>query len=265
MTLGALMRSVVMVGVVMLFTACDKDKEMSDDDNANEALPFCESLIGSYTDTPTSEDMVRIAARCPSQTDWPDVSFFMEQKDSYQAATIHSLWGTSFDDEALARQNAAKYDSLSKAHNDLGYNRRTLTMVLECLYRRTTGIHVVSDTDYDEEHPAGTYLDDIIRIHFESAEDYLATGYTSLKQYLGKTTGPSSYYGSLPIIDLDLSEDLDEFNRIQRKLIRFSFSFRLTKAPEQTSTHRFTITYTNEDGVELSGTTEPITIRGGGQ
>ena len=133
------------------------------------------------------------------------------------------------------------------------------------VYRRTTGIHVVSDTDYDGEHPAGTYLDDIMRIHFESAEDYLATGYTSLKQYQGKTTGPSSYYGSLPIIDLDLSEDLDEFNRIQRKLIRFSFSFRLTKAPEQTSTHRFTITYTNEDGVELSGTTQPITIRGGGQ
>ncbi len=75
------------------------------------------------------------------------------------------------------------------------------------VYRRTTGIHVVSDTDYDGEHPAGTYLDDIMRIHFESAEDYLATGYTSLKQYQGKTTGPSSYYGSLPIIDLDLSED----------------------------------------------------------
>ena len=74
MTLGALMRSVVMVGMVMLFTACDKDKEMSDDDNANGALPFCESLIGSYTDTPTSEDMVRIAARCPSQTDWTGVS-----------------------------------------------------------------------------------------------------------------------------------------------------------------------------------------------
>ncbi|MFQ8806770.1 MAG: hypothetical protein ACLR8Y_18935 [Alistipes indistinctus] len=33
---------------------------------------------------------------------------------------FHSCWGTSFDDEALARQNAAKYDSLSKAHNDLG-------------------------------------------------------------------------------------------------------------------------------------------------
>lgn len=258
MTLGALTRSVVTVGMVMLFTACDKDKEMDDD---NGALPFCESLIGSYTDTPTSEDMIRIAALCPSETDWQDVSFFMVQKDAYRAAAIHSLWGTSFDDEALARQNAAKYDSLSKAHNDLDYNRRTLTMVMACLYRRTTGIHVVSDTDYDEEHPAGTYLDDIMRIHFKSAEDYLATGYTSLKQYLGKTTGPSSYYGSLPIIDLELSEYLDEFNRIQRKLIQFSFNFRLTKAPDRTGTHRFTITYTNEDGVELTGTTEPVMIQ----
>lgn len=255
MTLGALTRSVVTVGMVMLFTACDKDKEMNDD---NGALPFCESLIGSYTDTPTSEDMIRIAALCPSETDWSDVSFFMIQRDSYRAAAIHSLWGTSFDDEALARQNAAKYDSLSKAHNDLDYNRRTLTMVLECLYRRTTDIHVVSDTDYDGEHPAGTYLDDIIRIHFKSAEDYLATGYKSLKHYLGKTTRPSSYYGAS---DLELSEYLDEFNRIQRKLIRFSFSFRLTQAPDRTGTHRFTITYTNEDGVELTGTTEPITVR----
>ena len=39
MTLGALMRSVVMVGKVMLFTACDKDKEMNED-NAKGALPI---------------------------------------------------------------------------------------------------------------------------------------------------------------------------------------------------------------------------------
>ena len=258
MTLDALIRSVVMVGMVMLFTACDKDKEMDDQDGA---LPFLESLICSYTDTPTSEDMIQVETICPSETDWQNVSFFMIQKDAYRNATIHSLWGTSFDDEALARQNAAKFDSLAKAHKDEGYNRYTLTKVMECLYRRTTGVHVVSDTDYDGEHPAGTYLDDIMRVHFKSAEDYLATGYTSLKQYLGKTTGPSSYYGSLPIIDLNLSENLDEFNRIQRKLIRFSFIFRLTQAPEQTGTHRFTITYTNEDGVELSGTTEPIVIQ----
>lgn len=257
MVLGALTRSVVTVGTVMLFTTCDKDKE-KDDDNGD--LPFCESLIGSYTDTPTSEDMIRIAALCPSQTDWPNVSFFMIQRDSYEAATIHSLWGTSFDDEALARQNAAKYDSLPKAHNDLDYNRRTLTMVLECLYRQTTGIHVVSDTDYDEEHPAGTYLDDIIWIHFKSAEDYCDRLHI-FETISGKTTGPSSYYSSLPIIDLELSEYLDEFNRIQRKLIQFSFSFRLTKAPDRTGTHRFTITYTNEDGVEQTGTTEPVTVR----
>ena len=253
--MGALTWSVVTVGMVMLFTACDKDKEMDDD---NGALPYCKSLVCSYTDTPTSEDMIQVETICPSETDWQDVSFFMIQKDAYRNATIHSLWGTSFDDEALARQNAAKFDSLAKAHKDEGYNRETLTNVMECLYRRTTGIHVVSDTDYDGEHPAETYLDDIIRIHFKSAEDYLATGYTSLKHYLGKTTRPSSYYGAS---DLDLSEYLDEFNRIQRKLIRFSFIFGLTQAPEQTGTHRFTITYTNEDGVELTGTTEPITVR----
>lgn len=255
MTLGALTRSVVTVGMVMLFTACDKDKEMNDQ---NGALPFLESLICSYTDTPTSEDMIRVRSLCPSEADWQNVSFFMIQKDAYRNATIHPLWGVSFDDEALARQNAAKFDSLAKAHKDEGYNRFTLTSVMECLYRRTTGVHVVSDTDYNGEHPAGTYLDDIIRIHFKSAEDYLATGYTSLKHYLGKTTRPSSYYGAS---DLELSEYLDEFNRIQRKLIRFSFSFRLTKAPDRTDTHRFTITYTNEDGVELTGTTEPVTVR----
>ena len=81
MTLGALMRSVVMVGMVMLFTACDKDKEMSDDDNANGALPFCESLIGSYTDTPTSEDMVRIAARLAGCFFFHDTKRFLSSCD----------------------------------------------------------------------------------------------------------------------------------------------------------------------------------------
>ena len=175
--------------------------------------------------------------------------------------TIHAQWGVAFEDEALVWQNAAKYDSLAKAHNDLSYNRKTLIMGNSCLYRRTTGIHVVSDVDYDEAHPAGTYLDDIMRIRFTSAEDYLATGYTSLEQYLGQTTGPASYYGNVPIVNLDLSEDLDEFNQIQRKLIPFDFGFNLTKAPERTGTHRFTIIYMNEDGVELSATVEPIMVR----
>ena len=74
-------------------------------------------------------------------------------------------------------------------------------------------------------------------------------------------TGPASYYGNVPIVNLDLSEDLDEFNRIQRKLMPFDFGLNLTKAPERTGTHRFTIIYTNEEGVELTAAVEPITVR----
>ncbi|MFQ8806769.1 MAG: hypothetical protein ACLR8Y_18930 [Alistipes indistinctus] len=61
----------------------------------------------------------------------------------------------------------------------------------------------------------------------------------------------SSYYGASRL-GVERVAKRDEFNRIQRKLIRFGFSFRLTKAPDRTGTHRFTITYTNEDGVELT-------------
>ena len=135
------------------------------------------SLIVSYRDLPTSNDEIECAIRCDSETDWRLVSFTMTRKElSNKDMTIHAQWGVAFEDEALVWQNAAKYDSLTKAHNDLSYNRKTLIMVNSCLYRRTIGIHVVSDVDYDEAHPAGTYLDDIMCIRFTSAEDYLATG-----------------------------------------------------------------------------------------
>lgn len=261
MTLDALTRSVVRVGTVMLLMACSKENnvETKGDDGADGVIPYVETLIASYTDAPASSDRIEVMADCASAVDWQNVLLCLWPKGDEDDGLIHPLWGDSFKEEELHYAN--KFDSLAKAHNDHGYNRQTLTIVMGCLYRRTTGLHVVSDTDYDAQHPAGSYLDDIVTVRFKSAEDYLKTGYTSLKDYLGKTTGPDYSYEGLPVYNLNLRENLSEFNEIQRKLIRFEFRFRFTKAPDRTDTHRFTIVYTNEDGVELTGTTEPVTVR----
>lgn len=262
MTLGALTRSVVTVGMVMLLMACSKEESTNTKGEGGEGvIPFTKTLITSYTDTPTSSDRIEVKAYYfPAEEEkWQNFYLNIWSKADENDGLIHPVWGHSFGEKELL--NAAKFDSLCKAHDDLSYNQTTRTVVQSCLYRRTTGLHVVSDTDYDAQHPAGTYLDDIVTVRFKSAEDYLKTGYTSLKDYLGKTTGPDYYYEGLPVYNLNLRENLSEFNEIQRKLIQFGFGFKLNKAPDRTDTHRFTITYTNEDGVELTGTTEPVTVR----
>lgn len=260
---GTLMGGTIFVGMIMMLTACSKDVNKEDDSQGD--IPFVKSFIQSYADTPT-QDKVKVAIQSgvPTTTSYQNVSIEMRVVEDADYGVIHSLWGSRADGMAWTEKeqtNAKKFDSLAKAHNDTGYDRETLIFVTKCLYRQTKSIHVVSDTDYDASHPAGTPLDDILTITFNSAEDYLKSGYKALDSYLGQTTCGMNDLEGRPVKSTQLRESLAEFNQIQRKLIEFGFVFTPNIAPDQTSTHRFTVTYTNEDGVVLTGTTDPITIQ----
>ncbi len=62
-----------------------------------------------------------------------------------------------------------------------------------------------------------------------------------------------------------LEMPLEQFNREYRKLI-LSYRIRLNfkPAPDITSTHRFTVTYRDEDGRVLTATAAPVTLQGKG-
>lgn len=266
----------IVVAAVVL-GGCDKNDSSKDDAD----LLYSESFISSYTELPTQEQVEAavLEKEIPHETDpadliwlqkaktqtersYSDVEFVFRTKLGTTCLQYHDLWGSEpFSEEEIAA--AAKFKELAQAHADLSYKRKGISFA-NCLYKKTESLHVVSDVAYDAEHPAGILLDDIMDVMIWSAEDYLKSEYTSFFDYLGETTRPYIKDGCA-INEPVMIESLAEFNRIKRTLIHFGFIFMPTKAPDQTGTHRFTITYTNEDGVELTGTTEPITILGAGE
>ena len=82
------------------------------------------------------------------------------------------------------KQQKKLYDSLCYAHNDVGYNK-TITYFPFPDDKDAAGlfindivlINVVSNADFDEQHPAGTLLNDIIRFAGTSINEFLQSNY----------------------------------------------------------------------------------------
>ena len=82
------------------------------------------------------------------------------------------------------KQQKQLYDSLCYARNDIGYNK-TITYfpmpmepdATELSINDIVSIDVVSDTDFSEQHPAGTSLNDIIRFAGTSINEFLQSNY----------------------------------------------------------------------------------------
>ena len=84
-----------------------------------------------------------------------------------------------------------KYDQLCKKHKDLSYNRYRMlsynpsidfasVTYNECDF---TEITVTADKDFDETHPAGTDLSDIVRFMSWSPYKYILSGYSKYYHY----------------------------------------------------------------------------------
>ena len=74
-----------------------------------------------------------------------------------------------------------KYDELCKIHNDMSYNQKR-SYIVDPLWGKCSAIDfkeidVVSDKDFDAEHPAGTSLKDIVRFVSVSPKKFIDSGY----------------------------------------------------------------------------------------
>ena len=74
-----------------------------------------------------------------------------------------------------------RYDELCKIHNDLSYNKKRSYIVVPiwgiCSAIDFKEIDVVSNKDFDAEHPAGTSLKDIVRSVSVSPKKFIDSGY----------------------------------------------------------------------------------------
>ena len=180
---------------------------------------------------------------------------------------IRPVYGFEYNDNEfpVIPELVNRYDSLCKAHKDTEYAKTIMPysgwQFGPATYRRMT-IDVTSDTQYDAAHPAGTSLADIIDIRTNSAKEVIESGY-DYKVCETMTNYTCTTYELA--LGHELKMPLEQFNREYRKLI-LSYRIRLNfkTAPDVTSTHRFTVTYRDEDGRVLTATAAPVTLQGKG-
>ncbi|MBO5661074.1 MAG: hypothetical protein J6R93_01165 [Tidjanibacter sp.] len=86
-------------------------------------------------------------------------------------------------------ENKERYKELCVKHNDTNYDRRAIKpedaggIRGDARYRRVFGhdfveIDVISDRDFDDAHPAGTSLGDVVKYGGKSYWEYVKRGYT---------------------------------------------------------------------------------------
>ena len=71
------------------------------------------------------------------------------------------------------------FDSLSIANKDTSYNRKVPMEGYTAIAYSIDSISVVSNSDYDSKHPAGTELGDIIKIEANTYGAYILDGYNN--------------------------------------------------------------------------------------
>ena len=85
------------------------------------------------------------------------------------------------------------YDELCKIHNDLSYNQKR-SYIADPLWGKCSAIDfreidVVSDKDFDTEHPAGRSLKDVVRFVSISPKQFIDSGYTATFDWKKNETG----------------------------------------------------------------------------
>lgn len=112
--------------------------------------------------------------------DYDDIALTLTDKGniriSYDTVSFHKeyRWNST-------GQNKIIYDSLCTVHNDLGYNKKRAYIGApdwgNCSTFGISHIDVVSNNNYDELHPTGELLNDIIYFISASPKKYIDSGY----------------------------------------------------------------------------------------
>ncbi len=130
---------------------------------------------------------------------------------------------------------------LHEKHNDISYKGKIDTdpysRVLCCAYDFKS-IEIISDTDFDDKHPAGTALNDVVWYSGESLLTFIKSGYDKSK-YI-ELTSVRKMVDKLTYEDLScIKSPADRLEGICR--------FKFTKSPSKPATHNLTIKFVTDE------------------
>ena len=142
--------------VVLLLLGCDRAKTV---------------LFRSYINTYFYNKNIQLKI-----TEAGNIAIYRETSSEYKTNTPSAVY--SFESKGEEKK---RYDELCKIHNDLSYNKKRSYIVVPiwgiCSAIDFREIDVISDKDFDSEHPAGTSLKDIVRFVSVSPKKFIDSGY----------------------------------------------------------------------------------------
>lgn len=130
-----------------------------------------------------------------------------------------------------------KLSYFSKLYNDTSYNNFILPGSQQALAYPLDKITLSCNSDYDDKHPAGTPLDDIVKLKFTSYLDYIENGY-QYPEWYKKEKG----YG---LGEIPFEYYLSEINSDNTKLASRAVStITFTELPTVAGEYNFTLELT---------------------
>ena len=179
-------------------------------------------------------------------------------------ATINStkwinIYGTTTKEVGLLSKGSDKdlFDDLCDLYGDNTYNREVAIPgdgYYTANHPPCAGLDVISNKDFDAEHPAGTSLADIMTIQYRSAVKFIENGYKDKKDYME-----------------DIRKPLDELQPTDLTLSIRNIFLIFDKEPDVLETHGLTFFWTTTEGITYTtsfnydftlpeGEVEPYTV-----
>ena len=144
-------------------------------------------------------------------------------------------WGLNAGGQITYRLNSSKHKELRERYGDTHFNRKAAP-VETALALPLLSVDVVALDDYSEEYPAGSSLNDITSLKFMTCYPFVSSGYkppygfTEMKKKLSDIQ-PEDFYMLKEVFYLDLDQ-----------------------APTTSEEHKVQVTFTFEDGKQITQT-----------
>ncbi|PVZ09882.1 hypothetical protein [Porphyromonas loveana] len=144
-------------------------------------------------------------------------------------------WSLYADGEISYWQNSSKHKELRERYGDTHFNRKAAPVEV-ALALPLLSVNVVALDNYSEEYPAGSSLNDITSLKFRTCYPFVSSGYKS------------------PYGFTEMKKKLSDIQPKDWYMLKDWFDIFLDQAPAIHGEHKVQVTFTFEDGKQITQT-----------
>lgn len=190
-------------------------------------------------------------------------SIFLEKGVGEESDFIYIKYNVS-PFASIADEDLTHINRLAEKHRDTDYNREIMYAAGSNFMCATFGgrygitpdiakISIKSNNDFDVDHPAGTPLNDIVRLYATTVYPYIKSGYTETFDWSSDTTGCFHYLGC-GTEDFPINALLSEINAEDLIMAGGNISYsnygklKFSKSPNLSKKHLLTVEMASDGG-----------------